>query len=119
MKKKYPVIGVIIEIKPETNEILIKHDEIKNFMMAMTMPFYVSDEENISKLSIGDSVHFSLTIDGNNKAYGAIAAATDIGLVNGNAGNGLDDTKEGVLVGDVGAAGNTVLQPGELLIYIV
>lgn len=68
-----------------------------------------------------DGVHDSgdLTIDGNNKAYGAIAAATDIGLVNGNAGNGLDDTKEGVLVGDVGAAGNTVLQPGELLIYIV
>ena len=60
-----------------------------------------------------------LTIDANNKAYGAIAAATDIGTVNGNAGNNLDDSKEGILVGDVGAAGNTVLESGELLVYIV
>ena len=31
-KKTYPVIGVILEIKQESNELLIKHDEIKNFI---------------------------------------------------------------------------------------
>tara|TARA_Y100001968_G_scaffold131855_1_gene120341 strand:- start:1081 stop:1881 length:801 start_codon:yes stop_codon:yes gene_type:complete len=64
-KKTYPVIGVILEIKKETNELLIKHDEIKNFMMAMTMPFNVKKEEDLSKFSIGDSIHFNLTIEGN------------------------------------------------------
>ena len=63
-KKTYPVIGVILEIKKETNELLIKHDEIKNFMMPMTMPFNVKKDEDLSKFSIGDSIHFNLTIDG-------------------------------------------------------
>jgi len=65
-KKIYPVIGVILEIKEETNELLIKHDEIKNFMMEMTMPFNVLKNEDLTKFNIGDSVHFSLTIDGDN-----------------------------------------------------
>jgi len=63
-KKTYPVIGVILEIKQESNELLIKHDEIKNFMMKMTMPFKTLKDEKLSKFSIGDSVHFNLTIDG-------------------------------------------------------
>ena len=65
-KKVYPVIGVILEIKEETNELLIKHDEITNFMKEMTMPFNVLKEEDLTKFSIGDSVHFKLTIDHNN-----------------------------------------------------
>jgi len=65
-KQVYPVIGVILEIKEETNELLIKHDEIKNFMMKMTMPFNVLQDEDLTKFNIGDSVHFSLTIDGEN-----------------------------------------------------
>ena len=63
-KKTYPVVGVILEIKEETNELLIKHNEIKSFMMAMTMPFSIKKDEDFSKFSIGDSIHFNLTIDG-------------------------------------------------------
>ena len=66
VKKTYPVIGIILEIKKETNELLIKHDEIKDFMMAMTMPFNVLKDEDLTKFNIGDSVHFNLTIDGDN-----------------------------------------------------
>ena len=66
VKKKYPVIGIILEIKEETNELLIKHDEIKDFMMAMTMPFNVLKDEDLTKFNIGDSVHFNLTFDGDN-----------------------------------------------------
>ncbi len=65
-KVTYPVIGVIIEIQPEVNQLLIKHDEIKNFMMAMTMPFNLLKNENLKKFTKGDSIHFNLTIDGNN-----------------------------------------------------
>ena len=66
VKKTYSVIGIILEIKEETNELLIKHDEIKDFMMAMTMPFNVLKDEDLTKFNIGDSVHFNLTIDGDN-----------------------------------------------------
>ena len=47
---------------------LIKHDEIKDFMMQMTMPFNVKEDENLEKFNIGDSIHFNLTIKGK-KSY--------------------------------------------------
>lgn len=61
----------------------------------------------------------NLTIDTADNAYAAIVAATDIGTVNGSTGNGLDASKEGMLVGTGAGGGATVLDPGELLIYIV
>ena len=47
---------------------LIKHDEIKDFMMQMTMPFNVKEDENLDRFKIGDSIHFNLTIEGK-KSY--------------------------------------------------
>ncbi len=61
----------------------------------------------------------ALTIDTADNAYAAIVAATDIGTVNGSTGNGLDASKEGMLVGTGAGGGATVLDPGELLIYVV
>ena len=61
-EKNYPVRGTIIEVRKETNEFLIQHDEIPGFMMAMTMPFKLSDSLNISRFKIGDSLKFRLEI---------------------------------------------------------
>jgi len=61
--KSYKVYGTIIEIRYNTNEFLIHHDEIPGLMMAMTMPFSIQDSTDILRYSIGDSVHFFLTID--------------------------------------------------------
>ena len=36
--KSYSVHGTILEVRKESNEFLIHHDEIPGFMMAMTMP---------------------------------------------------------------------------------
>ena len=61
-KKSYPVRGTIIEMRKETNEFLIQHDEIPNFMMAMTMPFKLSDSLDINRYGVGDSLKFRLEI---------------------------------------------------------
>ena len=59
-KKSYPVRGTIIEVRKETNEFLIHHDEIPNFMMAMTMPFKLADSLDMNRYGVGDSLKFRL-----------------------------------------------------------
>ena len=58
--KSYPVRGTIIEVRQESNEFLIHHDEIPRFMMAMTMPFQLGDSTDINRYHIGDSLKFRL-----------------------------------------------------------
>ena len=60
--KNYPVRGTIIEVRKETNEFLIHHDEIPRFMMAMTMPFKLTDSLDINRFGVGDSLKFRLEI---------------------------------------------------------
>ncbi|SVD56267.1 uncharacterized protein METZ01_LOCUS409121, partial [marine metagenome] len=64
-KTTYSVKGTIIEIRKESNEFLIHHDEIPGFMMAMTMPFKLADSLDINRFGIGDSVDFRLIIEHN------------------------------------------------------
>jgi protein SCO1/2 len=59
-KKSYSVKGTIIEIRKESNEFLIHHDEIPGFMMAMTMPFKLADSLDINRYGVGDSLKFRL-----------------------------------------------------------
>lgn len=58
--KSYAVRGTIIEIRKETNEFLIHHDEIPGFMMAMTMPFKLADSLDLNRYNVGDSLKFRL-----------------------------------------------------------
>ena len=66
-KKSYSVRGTIIEVRKDSNEFLIHHDEIPGFMMAMTMPFRLADSLDINKYQVGDSLKFKL-IMGENRA---------------------------------------------------
>ena len=68
--KSYPVRGTIIEIRKESNEFLIHHDEIPDFMMAMTMPFKLTDSLDITRYKVGDSLKFRLELK-EEKTYAA------------------------------------------------
>ena len=63
-KESYSVTGTIIEVRNESNEFLIHHDEIPGFMMAMTMPFKLADSTDISQFQTGDSLKFRLVMEG-------------------------------------------------------
>jgi len=41
-EKRYPLTGLVVEIRKEDGSLLVAHDEIKGFMPAMTMEFKVS-----------------------------------------------------------------------------
>ena len=60
--REFDVIGVVLDKFPERNELSIHHNEIPDFMMAMTMNFKLADKLTTDDFEIGDSVHFKLFI---------------------------------------------------------
>lgn len=65
-EKVYPAVGVIHEVIENKHEMIIHHDEIPGFMMAMTMTLKVDESMKMEKWSRGDSINFDIVIVGNN-----------------------------------------------------
>ncbi len=66
--RRYELKGQVLTVKPETKEILVKHEDIKGFMPAMTMPYTVNDEADLKDIAAGDLIDAMLVVDVN-RAY--------------------------------------------------
>ena len=62
--KQYELTGQILAIKPEKNEVVVKHDDIKNFMPAMTMPYKVKEPALLTGRKEGDLIRATLVVGG-------------------------------------------------------
>jgi protein SCO1/2 len=60
--QRYHVRGEVREIDAESKQIRIKHEEIPNYMAAMTMPFDIRDMALLRGLKPGDEVGFELVV---------------------------------------------------------
>ena len=58
----FDVKGVVLEVNAAEKSVRIKHEEIPNYMPAMTMPFDVKDTNELSGLEPGDSVAFRMIV---------------------------------------------------------
>ncbi|MBC8003111.1 MAG: SCO family protein [Opitutaceae bacterium] len=58
----FTVKGVIRTVKSGENTVVIRHEEIPNYMAAMTMPFKVRDARDLAGLKEGDAVSFRLNV---------------------------------------------------------
>jgi protein SCO1 len=58
----FQVRGVIMELKPLEKSVVIKHEEVPDYMPAMTMPFDVRDTNELAELDAGDPVTFRLLV---------------------------------------------------------
>jgi protein SCO1/2 len=56
--------GVIREFPSDGRSLVIRHEAITNYMPAMTMPFAVSDTNQLRGLQIGDTIAFQIVIAG-------------------------------------------------------
>ena len=54
--------GVVVSINYQQRRIIIDHEEIPNYMMAMTMPFKVKDTTILYRLQPGDTVQGTLAV---------------------------------------------------------
>jgi protein SCO1/2 len=56
--------GLIEEVQAETGQVVIAHEDIPDFMPAMTMNFDVVDAELLGRLAAGQIVDFTIEFDG-------------------------------------------------------
>lgn len=59
----YELQGQVLAVRPETSEILVKHDDIKGFMPAMTMPYKVKDPALLKERVPGDLITATLLVE--------------------------------------------------------
>jgi protein SCO1/2 len=60
--KQYELTGQILAVKPERSEVLVRHDDIKGFMPAMTMPYKVKDAALLTGRKPGDLFQATLVV---------------------------------------------------------
>ena len=53
-------VGVIKKVNPQDPSIMIDHEEIKDYMAAMTMEYYVKDRSLLDSIRPGDKVDFTI-----------------------------------------------------------
>jgi len=58
----YDVRGVILSLKPEEKSLVVRHEEIPGYMMAMTMPLAVRDTNELAGLHAGDGIRFRMRV---------------------------------------------------------
>ena len=59
----YQLVGQVLAVRPETSEILVRHEDIKGFMPAMTMPYRVKDAALLKDRAAGDLITAALTVE--------------------------------------------------------
>jgi Cu(I)/Ag(I) efflux system periplasmic protein CusF len=55
--------GKVIAVVPESQEIIVEHGEIKDFMDAMTMGFKVNPTSLLKAVKAGDKIRFTIDTD--------------------------------------------------------
>ena len=60
--RQYELRGQILAVRPDANELLIKHGDIQNFMPGMTMPFKVRDARLLDGKAAGDLITAQLMV---------------------------------------------------------
>ena len=60
--RTFSVRGVILEIKTNSAQVVIRHEAITGYMDEMTMPFKIKEPAQLSELALGDQVIFQLHV---------------------------------------------------------
>ena len=60
--RTYQLRGQVLAVRPETSEILVKHEDIQGFMPAMTMPYRVKEPALLKDRAPGDLITATLQV---------------------------------------------------------
>jgi len=63
-EKRFDLKGKVVAVEVDKHLVTVAHEEIKDFMPAMTMPFMLPDESALQFLAIGDEISATLVVDG-------------------------------------------------------
>jgi Cu/Ag efflux protein CusF len=60
---RFQLQGVVVSLEKSERSVVAKHDEIRGFVSAMTMPYEVADAKGLDKLSPGDEIHADVVLN--------------------------------------------------------
>ncbi|MCU0770517.1 MAG: SCO family protein [Verrucomicrobia bacterium] len=60
--RSYSVTGMVMSVQPPQSQVVVKHEKIPGYMMAMTMPFLVRDTNALSGLIPGEEITFTMVV---------------------------------------------------------
>ncbi|MGH9905012.1 MAG: SCO family protein, partial [Pyrinomonadaceae bacterium] len=63
-QKRYELKGKVLAVEKDKHLLTVAHDDIKDFMKAMTMPFMVREDWVFDVASAGDQITATLVVDG-------------------------------------------------------
>jgi len=63
-QKRYDLKGKVVAVEPDKHLVTIAHEEVKDFMPSMTMPFTVPSDADLQILAPEDEVTATLVVDG-------------------------------------------------------
>ncbi|MCX6134791.1 MAG: copper-binding protein [Ignavibacteriales bacterium] len=61
--RTYHIKGLVMALQPARKRIVIAHEEIPQYMKAMTMPFSMPDTTRMQGIEVGDSVRGLLVVE--------------------------------------------------------
>src|SRR5262245_19366631 len=104
--REYTLQGQILSIEPTRMQANIKHEEIKGFMAAMTMPYKVRDAKEFADLKPGDLINSTLVVVSNDAYLKNVKKVGDAPLPAAaspapSAASGFELVKPGEVVPDV------------------
>jgi protein SCO1/2 len=101
--KQYEVKGQIVSVDPERGEVLLDHEDIKNFMPAMTMSYKVEDPALLAGKEPGDLITATLVVGETTAHLSTLSKTGHAPLKSSGAGPAITDAdllKEGDAVPD-------------------
>src|SRR6185369_5879959 len=63
-EKRHDLKGKVVAVEVDKHLVTVAHEQIKDFMPAMTMPFRLPDESTLQFLATGDEISATLVVDG-------------------------------------------------------
>jgi protein SCO1 len=60
--RRYPLVGEIVGIDRRGHQLIIRHEDIPNFMKGMTMPFVVKDDKILDRVQVGQRIKATLAV---------------------------------------------------------
>ncbi len=63
-EKRFDLKGKVVAVEPEKHLVTIAHEEVKDYMPSMTMPFTLPNEYYLRNLAAGDEINATLVVDG-------------------------------------------------------
>src|SRR6476646_7558311 len=63
-EKRFDLKGKVVAVEVDKHLVTVAHEQIKDFMPAMTMPFMLPDESTLQFLATGDEISATLVVDG-------------------------------------------------------